>query len=35
MQLYSPVPVEFISHAKMVAGSMIVIGILAILLPFY
>ncbi len=35
MQLYSPVPDAFISHAKMAAGIMIVIGILAILLPFY
>lgn len=35
MQLYSPVPDEFTSNAKMAAGIMMVIGILAILLPFY
>lgn len=35
MQLYSPVPVEFRSNAKMAAGIMMLIGALAILLPFY
>lgn len=35
MQLYSSVPVEFRSHAKMAATLMMVIGALAILLPFY
>jgi len=35
MQLYSPVPDEFLAHAKMAAGIMIMIGVLAILLPFY
>lgn len=35
MQLYSPVPVEFTSNAKMAAGIMMAIGVLAILLPFY
>jgi uncharacterized membrane protein HdeD (DUF308 family) len=35
MQLYSPVPVGFTSIAKMAAGIMMVIGVLAILLPFY
>jgi len=35
MQFYSPVPDEFTSNAKMAAGIMMVIGVLAILLPFY
>lgn len=35
MQLYSRVPVEFISNAKMAAVILMVIGVLAILLPFY
>ena len=35
MQLYSSVPTEFRSHAKMAAGIMMLIGVLAVLLPFY
>ena len=35
MQLYSRVPVEFASKAKTAAGIMMMIGLLAILLPFY
>lgn len=35
MQLYSRVPVEFASKAKTAAGVMMIIGLLAILLPFY
>ena len=35
MQLYSPVPIAFRSKAKIAAGIMIMIGVLAILLPFY
>ncbi len=35
MRLHSSVPTEFRSQAKMAAGFMMVIGALAVLLPFY